>query len=139
MATSSGKRGRPQKEDAEKVSRQLVIKLNPEEYDLYLRLYKESGFKTRKDFFLKSIENAKTTSGIIKDRLNLLKELAVYRSDFAHIGSNINQVAHVVNIGGYAANDAEIANHLQKMNEYMQMVETKSNEILSLMGRFVKK
>ncbi len=139
MATSSGKRGRPQKGDGDKVSKMIVFKLNKNEHEKFEEYFKKSGFKTKKEFLLKSVENARVANDIVTDRISLLKDLAKYKSDFGHIGSNINQVAHIVNSIGYASTEAEIASRLAEMTGYLDMVEKKTNQILSLMGKFVNK
>lgn len=146
MATSSGKRGRPVKEESEKVKKRIVFDLTESEnkafldyFEIFKKNLKNKRSITRKDFFMTAISNIETAQALVNNRFELLKELAKYKSDFAHIGSNINQVAHIVNTVGYATTESEIANKLEEMNNYLQMVENKSNQILNLMAKFVKK
>lgn len=145
MATSSGKRGRPTKEETSKVSFRISFDVTETEknefkthYERYLAVCKNTK-ATKKDFFLEAIRNIETTNAVVSDRFQMLKDLAKYKSDFGHIGSNINQVAHIVNTVGYATTEVEIAQKLEQMTKYLEMVEKKSSQILSLMGKFVQK
>lgn len=139
MATSSGKRGRPKKEQDQKVVKMLIFKLNEEEHKRFLEHFKNSGLRTKKDFFLKSIANSQTVKNVASDRDSMLKDLAKYKSDFGHIGANINQVAHIVNTAGYAADNTQIANSLKEMTDFLQLIDKKSEQILNLMYNFAQK
>lgn len=144
MATT-GKRGRPTKDDALKANIRVKFDLNADEYLQferyfleYKKLHPKTKSVTKKAFFLSSISNVTAVSQVESERFELMKDLAKFRSDFSHICSNINQVAHLVNYIGYAHTKSELTIRLEEMNAHLSKVEECSDILLGLMDRLIR-
>ncbi len=144
MATT-GKRGRPTKDEAQKANLRVSFDLTPDEYlqfesffSEYRKQHPKKKSVTKKAFFLSSIRNVSAVSQVESERVELMKDLAKFRSDFAHIGANINQVAHLVNSIGYAHSESDLAQRLAEMNAHLSKVDASSDILLDLMDRLIR-
>lgn len=138
------KRGRPRKEDSQKLCRTIYFDLHEEEYMQFLTKFEE--FKslhpkrksvTKKMFLMSAIQNVSEGCAASGRRAELLQEYAKLKSDFAHIGSNINQLARITNTIGYAHTEEEIADRLGEMNAHLSRVDGISERLLEVMQQLV--
>lgn len=141
----TGRRGRPRKEDSLKVCRRINFDLSEDEYMQFLyqfeefrRLHPKRKSITKKMFLMSSIRTACGGKGTADNRLELLQDFAKLRSDFAHVGSNVNQLAYLANTIGYAHSEKDLADRIDEMNSHLSKVEDISDRLLVLMQELVK-
>lgn len=132
--------GRPKitNEKESKHYKKMVVKMSEKEYQEFEKAVTDSGARDKKSFILQCASMGETLKAIQQDRMQLLKELAGYKSEFGHIGSNINQIAHFCNASGMASTDAEIAGKLDELTAHLDKIEKLGNKVLKTMGRFVR-
>lgn len=92
---------------------------------------------TKKMFLMSAIQNVFEGCAESGRRAELLQEYAKLKSDFAHIGSNINQLARITNTIGYAHTEEEIADRLGEMNAHLSRVDGISERLLEVMQQLV--
>lgn len=123
MAKDGSKRGRPLKSDYEKLSQIIEFQLSQKDMDCFNDEFAKSGETYRKQFFMKAIRNYGNVRSIIQDREANNLAIQKVMGDFGHVSSNVNQVAHAVNILASNATSEELLQKMEEMIEHLKKVE----------------
>lgn len=118
--------GRPVKEHQQKNCRSILFEVNESEWNTFIEEFQKSKEHYKKAFFFKAIKkyNMDTTASI--DSCGVQESLMALKTEIEKIGTNINQVAHKVNLFGFDSSSAEIA---EKIDELKVLMET-ANKVI---------
>lgn len=130
--------GRPKiSGDSGKRDVRRVIRWTKDEDAKFKKMMSEAQFKTNRNFILHLLDgqNGRILSG--EDRDRMLDELIKLKADLAHIGSNINQVTHQVNLMKFQGSDGFYRDTLKQLAADLERVTQIAGQTNCLIEKFI--
>lgn len=136
MDTEKNKGGRPKKEYSQTNCRNILFELNVEQKNTFEREFAKSGERHKKTFFMKAISNYNSVQSVVKDRELLSQKLVKVIGDYGHLNSNVNQIAHQVNVLGYAITEEQMSAKLDEVHASLSDIKKQIEKLLEITRRF---